>query len=146
MLGRGDAAFAALNDLSDLYELLPSSVTSDRGLFCWPEHAFWHATSYVHTHLGSTGPALEAQAHALALYPTSSARSRVMIRLHRSRCLIIDGDIGTGLAEATNALDSLPLEYRGGPVGVLARGVMASLPANEHSRSSVDELVQRLRL
>lgn len=144
MLGQGDKARSALTDLGDVCAKLPSSVTTDDGLWGWPEYCLWHTRSYVYTHLGDTAAAYDAQDRALALYPREHYRQAAMVRLHGARCQVIDGCLADGLTMGVNTLDSLDASYRTGPLGELGQAVLTALPASERSRPAADELRQRL--
>ena len=144
MLGQTEEAHAALGELADTYERLPAAVTADDGIFGWSEDRLHHTTSYVNTHLRNTTAAYAAQDRALAMYPPTLNRSSAMVRLHRARCLVIDGDLASGLDEGAQALDLVSVEYRGGPIGELGRVVLAELPPDERTRPEADELRQRL--
>ena len=142
-VGRRDEALAALAVLTELYEQLPGATTADHGVFGWPEYRLWHCASYVHTQLGNTRDAYAAQDQAFGLYPGKS-RPKAMVRLHRARCLVLDGHLDDGLTEGILALDDVSPEHHGLSMRVLGTGVLAALPERERGRRTADELRQRL--
>lgn len=144
MLGRAADAVTALAELDEAFARLPAAVTSDDSIVGWAEYCLWHTRSYVFTHLGDTASAYVAQERALAMYPPELYRQAAMVRLHRSRCLVMDGHLADGLAEGSSALDELEADYRSGPVAELGHGVLRALPSAERARPAADELRQRL--
>jgi hypothetical protein len=146
MLGRSTEAHGALRELTETYAQFDDTDAGDGAVLGCTEVNIHHTTSYVHTYLGEVKPAFAAQDRALALYPPGDTVQSAMVQLHRARCLVIDGDIGDGLAIGAAALDRVPAIRRGGPVGTLALAVRDAVPAAERTRVGVDELDQRLTM
>lgn len=144
MLGRARDAQLVLGELDEAYSRLPTSVTSDDSLHGWPEYRLWHTRSYISTHLNHTATAYSAQDNALSRYPETMRWQAAMVRLHRARCLVIDGHPADGLVLANSALAALPELHHAGPVAELGLAVLTTLPVRERSRSEADELRQRL--
>jgi hypothetical protein len=145
--GREDEALAALRRVAEVSEHLPASVVADEGsMFGWPEVRLPHTESYVHTWLGNTRQAYAAQEAALKIYPERLARDRAKLQLHRAACMIRDGDVGGGLAEAARVLDSLPVQYHTHGVHAIGRKVVRVVPAQERGRPEAVELRARLAI
>jgi tetratricopeptide (TPR) repeat protein len=143
--GRGDEALVALGRVADLTDRVPASVVADEGSWLgWPEVRLRYTESYVHTWLGNTRHAYAAQEAALDIYPENLARERAMMLLHRTACMIQDGDVGGGLAYAGRVLDSLPAQHHSESVYAIGRAVMRVVPAQERGRPEAAELRARL--
>jgi hypothetical protein len=67
-----------------------------------------------------------------------------MMQLHRTACMIQDGDVGGGLAYAGQVLDSLPERHHSESVYAIGRAVMRVVPAQERGRPEGAELRARL--
>jgi transcriptional regulator with XRE-family HTH domain len=100
VLATGGALLALATGRTDvdrrtlLTSRLPASTTDASVTFYgWPETRVRHGESYVYTALGETKAAYAAQERALALYPDQLIVAPAQVKLHRSRGMIIDGDI-----------------------------------------------------
>jgi transcriptional regulator with XRE-family HTH domain len=144
MLGRTSEAKLVLGELDEVFSRLPASVTNDDSLHGWPEYRLWHTRSYVSTHLSDTTTAYAAQENALSRYPATMRWQAAMVRLHRARCLVLDGSPADGLVAANAALAALPERHHAGPVAELGLAVLTALPARERGREDAGELRQRL--
>jgi hypothetical protein len=143
--GRRTEALTALDRVAAITDRLGRDVVADEGsMFGWPEVRLRHTESFVHTALGNTGPAYKAQDQALALYPANLARERAAMLLHRSICLVRTGDIGGGLAFATQTLDDLPAADRTELVHAIGRQAVAAIPAPSRGRADVRGFAERV--
>jgi transcriptional regulator with XRE-family HTH domain len=147
LLGRDEDARTAVRALADVFEQLPTDTVGDTGtMYGWPEQRLWHTTSYVFTHLSDTTEAGAAQQRALALYPTTSPRSRAQVELHAARCLVLDGDFDDGADRATAVIDALPTPHRTALVLGMGSRVFDAVPPAERGRSAVTDLGAMLAL
>jgi hypothetical protein len=138
VIGRSDAAAAALREVESTYERLPDSVVSDTtSTFGWSLQRLHHTASFVHTRLGNLPAASQAQDQALALYPSSLPRARAQIQLHRAECLVRTGEVTDGIGHATTVLEGLPDTYRTMMVLDVATSVFDGVPAEERDRTVV---------
>lgn len=139
---------SAVNSLRRVAEItgrVAADVAADtETIFGWPEVRLRHTESYVYTELGDTSRANAAQDAALALYGGNLAPDRAKVELHRARCLIIDGDVREGIAEAHRVLDNLPAA-RSGSVRTIAGNVVSSIPRSVARNSGVLALCDRLK-
>ncbi|GAB3980293.1 hypothetical protein GCM10027615_58500 [Plantactinospora veratri] len=80
----------------------------------------------------------------MALYPSSQARLRTQVELHRACGLIRDGHIPDGLRHAADVLDRLPTEQRTDTLRSVAHQVLAAVPEREMNRPAVTDLRARI--
>lgn len=147
MSGRAAEARAALADLYEMVDRLPSRVRTDvESMYGWPEYRLRHTESLVFTHIGDLVAAEAAQDQALTLYPAGFFRERTQVQLHRAQRLIRGGEPVAGAADACAALDGLPEGHRIEVVLEVARWAAAVVPATEHRRTEVGELLEMLAL
>lgn len=141
LLGDAEQAGTALRKLAALTERMPTAVlTDDQSMSGWPEYRLRHTESYVHSHLGSTAPAYEAQDRAVDLYPPELAREHAQVELHRARCLVLDGDIGDGVAHALQTLVELPDQFHNQSLYEIGSHVLTAVPPDERHRPAVTDL------
>jgi tetratricopeptide (TPR) repeat protein len=108
-LGRHREARGALDDLADMFTLLPDATTRDRvSQWGWSEARLRHVQSDVHSRAGRLREASEAQDAALALYPPAAYQGPAQVELHRALCLITAGDPAEGARHAIGVLQALP--------------------------------------
>ncbi|MCP2329621.1 hypothetical protein HDA40_008128 [Hamadaea flava] len=139
------AAVTTLRQLAELTERVPPEVAADRvSLFGWPEVRLRYAQSYVHTVRRDTAAAYAAQDRALELYGPDLPRDRAKVLLHRSRCLVIEGDITGGTVSAVEVLDDLDPTVRLESVKVSATAVLAAVPFDARKLPAVTALGERL--
>jgi hypothetical protein len=145
LLGRHDEARAEVRRVADITDQLPAPVIADvESLWGWPEHRLRHTESYVYTHIGDLAAAGAAQQQALALYPSTQARLRTQVELHRASCLIRAGNVSDGLRHAADLLDALPVDQHNELLHEVARQVIAAVPPSSAYRSGVAELQARI--
>jgi transcriptional regulator with XRE-family HTH domain len=144
-LGDADGAVSALRELETLTRAMPSDVQADiDSMHGWPDVRLHHTKSYVHTHLGDTTEAYAAQDAAFALYPPELARERAQVQMHRATCMVIDGEVTSGIDYAHQALDDLPLELHNALLFQVARKVVDAVPPSGRERPDVLELAHRM--
>ena len=147
MAGRADEALAALERTADLTDRLPSGIVAgESSMLCCSVVNLPHIESYVNTQLGNTHQAYAAQEAALDIYPENLARDRAKLFLHRSACMVRDGDVGGGLTYAGHVLEVLPPEHHVESVYTIGRAVLRVVPAQERARPEAAELRARLAL
>jgi hypothetical protein len=138
LMGRAGPARAALRAVDATFDRLPDAVRDGTPSFGWPEYKLRHVQSFVHTHVGDTARAQDAQDQALALYPALSFRGPTQVRLHRARCLIGDGDVTEGARYAAGVLAELPAQRRGdGFIARVARDALAAVPEQARALPAV---------
>lgn len=148
MLGRATEAVDALRRLDVLSEALPAETTRAAStLYGWPEYRLRHTESYVHTYLGNTSEAYQAQDRAIALYPgLSDSVGRTLVQLHRARSMVLDGDIRDGVDHAYRAIDGLPGAFRSdASIQSVAGSVLDAVPGTERDWADVRTLVEMVR-
>jgi hypothetical protein len=91
----------------------------------------------VHNLVGSTDQVDAAQDRALSLHSESKGISRGQAQMHRAACLVRDGDLAGGIAQAATTLDGLPVSARGRFVLTVAEAVLGAVPVNERDRTDV---------
>lgn len=140
---RGDRAGArdTLGQLAATFDRLPEAATQDRGsVWGWPEQRLRHNESRLYTLLGDTKRAATAQQRALALYPDELRRSAAQVHLNGATCLILDGDVASGLQYATSTVEALPAEQRTTVITKVASGVLETLPPQARNHSQAQHL------
>lgn len=136
-----------LREVVDLTAKVSAGVAADdNSVFGWPEVRLRHTESYVYTALGQTAAAYAAQEAALTLYGPELARERSQMLLHRSRCMITDGDVSGGVDYAHQVLDGLATEQHTDMVYAVARDVLAAVPTADTKLAAVTSLRQRLAM
>jgi hypothetical protein len=145
--GRTSDAIDALNRLERMTDALPSSIIDAAdSIYGWPEYRTRHTQSYVYTQLGDTNAAGAAQERALALYPATLPASRAQVELHRARCMVLDHDVGGGLAYATQILTTLPDGFQQDAVVLsVGRKVLDTVPRNQWGRPEARILLDALQ-
>lgn len=144
-IGDAEGADAALRELETVTAAMPSHVQADvDSMHGWPDFRLHHTQSYVHTHLGNTTEAYAAQDAAFTLYPPELARERAQVQMHRATCMVIDGEVTSGIDYAHQALDDLPLELHNALLFQVARKVVDAVPAAGRQRPEVLELSHRM--
>jgi tetratricopeptide (TPR) repeat protein len=147
-LDRHAEARAALQDLQDMFERLPDTVTSDRSFqWGWTAQRLHHVASHVYTHAGDIERAGAAQDQALALYPERNYQGRTQVELHRAGCLMRAGDVDGGARHTVQVLERLPAEF--GRDGLVRRTAMQSLslaPPAAATRPQVRDAYELLAL
>lgn len=137
-LGRRDEAAKALQEVLDLFSLLPASAGScSDSQWNWGEQRLHHVTSHVHAHAGRLKEAGQAQDAALAVYPRGNFQGRSQIELHRAAALI-RGDIGAGADHLLSTLERLEPWQRAD--GIVMRSVVLTLdmvPPGQRDQANV---------
>jgi len=124
-----------------VFDRLPDAVTADaRSIYQWPQQCLWHTLSYVHSHLGHTREAQQAQEQTLALTPEWEPAARAQVHLHTAMCLIRDGHLDDGANHARQAISALPESRRTTFVVHLARTALDTVPDGEQHRPAVADL------
>ena len=98
------------------------------------------------THLHDTTAARVAADRALALYPPSDYLDRTLVQLDQATCLTYDGDVPTGLAQATTAVMRLTDQQRTGMILARARDVLGHLPRRYRALPAAREFRDLLML
>ncbi|MFY1692715.1 helix-turn-helix domain-containing protein [Plantactinospora sp. WMMB782] len=145
MQGRAEEARAEMRRVVDITAQLPAvPADEDDSLWIWPEQRLRHTESFVYTYIGDTPAASAAQDRAVALYPSTQARLRTQVELHRACGLIRDGHIPDGLRHAADVLDRLPTEQHTDTLRSVAHQVLAAVPEREMHRPAVADLRARI--
>lgn len=138
MDGRAGDAAAAMRELSDRWERLPSATPDDRlSTGAWPETALHHTAAYVYTHAGDTVLAEQARAAALARYPSSMRRQRAQIELLRATGMVRAGDVVAGVEHAGRTVEGLAAAQRTTTIQRGARMVLDAVPDPDLTRPAV---------
>jgi tetratricopeptide (TPR) repeat protein len=147
-LGRHHEARSALDDLADVFALLPEETTRDRvSQWGWAETRLRHVQSDVHSQAGNLREASAAQDAALALYPAGAYQGPAQVELHRAMCLITSGDPAEGARHAIRTLQALPPgRHHDGLVRRTAEFTLAAVPARARSLPDVRAARQMLAL
>lgn len=146
-MGRPAEATAAMTAVYGVVDRLPDRVTTDAtSMYGWPEYRLRHGESLVHTYLGDTRRATQAQERALALYPAHLFRERAQVQLHQAVCLVQGGDATAGAAHAQHVIRDLPQQHRIEVVLESARSVVRAVPHIEQRQPEVVALRELLAL
>ncbi len=138
VLGRPDEARQAAY-------LLPEGIDSSGSVFGWAAHEPSGVQAFVHTVRGDTASAYVALDRALGLCPAERCREGAELRLLLAECLVVDGDVATGLAMAMRTL--VELEDPWHSPGLYAAGgrVLAAVQGKELTRPAVRDYRELLR-
>lgn len=149
VLHREEEARVALEELDHLLEGLPDDIVGpDSSWFAHPEHKVLHTTSYVHSFAGREADAERARDRLLPLYPAGHC-GHAQVNLHRSACLLREGDVTAGVTHAVSTLDVLSAEARANRfVREIGVHVLAELPDDvpEREREAVHHVRELLAL
>ncbi|MGI5201644.1 hypothetical protein ACQEU6_08690 [Spirillospora sp. CA-108201] len=138
MDGRAEDAAAAMGELADRWERLPSTTPDDRlATGAWPETALHHTAAYTYTHTGDTALAERARTAALARYPAPMRRQRAQIELLRATGMVRAGDIAAGIEHAGRTVDGLAAAHRTTTIRRGARMVLDAVPDADLTRPAV---------
>ncbi|NDU77541.1 hypothetical protein GWI34_33720 [Actinomadura sp. DSM 109109] len=138
MDGRADDAAAAMRELADRWERLPSATPDDRlATGAWPETALHHTAAYTCTHTGDTALAERARTAALARYPSSMRRQRAQIELLRATGMVRAGDVVAGVEHAGRTVAGLAAAHRTTTIQRGARMVLDAVPDADLARPAV---------
>lgn len=135
--GRADQAGLALRESVAVTAALPAEVLDDTSLFGWPAYRVHCVGSYVHTSVGDTAAAYEAQDRAFDLCPVEYLRDRAELQLQRAHCLVQDGEVAAGLATAMRVLVELPDHCHTELLYAAAGRVLSVVPAVDLGRPAV---------
>ncbi|MEU8343433.1 XRE family transcriptional regulator [Spirillospora sp. NPDC048832] len=134
----GDKATArrTMHELSEVFEKLPNSVTSDPATFGWSEARFRWNEAYVYTLLGDTR-AKKAVDDALALYPPGTLGPVANLKVIDAMGMITSREVDTGLDRTLATLHELPLS----PARRRMTGqILRTLPAEAQALPAAREL------
>jgi transcriptional regulator with XRE-family HTH domain len=132
------AAAQELGRTQDILNRLPQAITQDTGsAMGWGETKLRYTETWVHAHAGNEGKADSAVQRALQLFPDTDARGPAQVKLMQAFARVRHGDISEGIRHALAVYAPLVSEQRTTMVDVLARRVLASVPAESRSRPDV---------
>jgi hypothetical protein len=138
VLGRPEEARQAVR-------LLPDGVDSSGSVFGWASYEPPGVESFVHTVLGDTASAYVALDRALGLCPAERHREVAELRLLLAECLVLDGDVSTGLAMAMRTLVELEDEWHSPALYASGGRVLAAVQGRELTRPAVRDYRELLR-
>nr|WP_273482806.1 helix-turn-helix transcriptional regulator [Kribbella italica] len=138
VLGRPEEARQAVR-------LLPDGIDSSGSVFGWAAYEPPSVESFVHTVLGDTGPAYVALDRALGLCPAERPREGAELRLLLAECLVLDGDVSTGLAMAMATLVELEDQWHSPGLYDAGGRVLAAVQGKELTRPAVRDYRELLR-
>ncbi len=125
-----------MHELSEVFENLPSSVTSDPATFGWSEARFRWNEAYVYTLLGDAR-ARKAVDDALALYPPGTLGPVANLKMIDAMGMITSREVDTGLDRTLATLQELPLS----PARRRMTGqILRTLPAQAQALPAAREL------
>ena len=109
LLGQHEESNRTVQELADIFELLPELTAIDRrSQWGWSEQRLRHVESHVYSYAGRFNDATAAQEAALALYPKDGYQGRTQVELYKSICIIRGGDPAEGARHAIRTVQSLP--------------------------------------
>lgn len=136
--GRAADTRAALAELGEVFQALPSAVTDDHvSVFGWSEQSLRNTESHAYTLIADTIRAGAAAEAALACYPPAVRRGPAQVRLHQAACLIHDGDVTGGIRYASEVVTGLPSGQRTTTVHDVAAEVLTAVPARARGSAAV---------
>ncbi|ONI72066.1 transcriptional regulator [Kribbella sp. ALI-6-A] len=138
VLGRPEEARQAVR-------LLPPAEESPPSVFGWASYESASVASFVHTVLGDTAPAYVALDRALGLCPAERRREGAELRLLLAECLVLDGDVSTGLAMAMRTLVELEDQWHSPGLYDSGGRVLAAVQGKELTRPAVRDYRELLR-
>lgn len=125
--------------------LLPPGIDRSASVFGWAAYEPVSVESFVHTVLGDTASAYVALDQALGLCPAERRREGAELRLLLAECLVLDGDVPTGLALAMRTLVELEDQWHSPGLYDTAGRVLAAVQGKELTRSTVRDYRELLR-
>ncbi|WP_432940139.1 helix-turn-helix domain-containing protein [Kribbella sp. CA-253562] len=138
VLGRPEEARQAVR-------LLPPAEDSPPSVFGWASYEPVSLASFVHTVLGDTASAYVALDRALGLCPAERRREGAELRLLLAECLVLDGDVSTGLAMAMRTLVELEDQWHSPSLYDAGGRVLAAVQGKELTRPAVRDYRELLR-
>ncbi|GAB2592604.1 helix-turn-helix domain-containing protein [Kribbella endophytica] len=138
VLGRPEEARQAVR-------LLPGGIDSSGSVFGWTAYEPPSMESFVHTVLGDTASAYVALDRALGLCPAERRREGAELRLLLAECLVVDGDVSTGLAMAMRTLVELEDQWHSPALYDAGGRVLAAVQGKELTRPAVRDYRELLR-
>ncbi|MGC4939438.1 helix-turn-helix domain-containing protein [Kribbella sp. DT2] len=138
VLGRPEEARLAVR-------LLPGGIDSSGSVFGWAAHEPSSVESFVHTVLGDTASAYVSLDRALGLCPAELRREEAELRLLLAECLVLDGDVATGLAMAMRTLVELEDQWHSPSLYDAGGRVLAAVQGKELTRPAVRDYRELLR-
>ncbi|WP_149262448.1 XRE family transcriptional regulator [Actinomadura sp. K4S16] len=106
--GDREAARKTMNDLSELFENLPDSVTEDPATFGWSEARFRWNEAYIYTLMGDA-KARQAVDDARSLYPSGTLGPIANLDVIEAMGAVHSGEVDAGLAQTLTTLQDLPV-------------------------------------
>jgi hypothetical protein len=138
VLGRPDEAQQAVR-------LLPDGIDSSPSVFGWASYEPPSVESFVHTVLADTSSAYVSLDRALGLCPAELRREAAGLRLLLAECLVLDGDVSTGLAMAMRTLVELEDHWHSPGLYDAGGRVLAAVQGKELTRPAVRDYRELLR-
>jgi transcriptional regulator with XRE-family HTH domain len=138
VLGRPEEARQAVR-------LLPPAEDSPPSVYGWASYEPASVASFVHTVLGDTASAYVALDRALGLCPAERRREGAELRLLLAECLVLDGDVSTGLAMAMRTLVELEDQWHSPSLYDAGGRVLAAVQGKELTRPAVRDYRELLR-
>ncbi|MEV6281525.1 helix-turn-helix domain-containing protein [Kribbella sp. NPDC051770] len=138
ILGRPEEARQAVR-------LLPGGVDRSGSVFGWAAYEPSSIESFVHTALRDTASAYIALDEALGLCPAERRRETAELRLMLAECLVLDGDVSTGLAMAMRTLVELEDQWHSPGLYDAGGRVLAAVQGKELTRPAVRDYRELLR-
>jgi transcriptional regulator with XRE-family HTH domain len=139
LIGRAEEARLAVRLLP------PAAADSPASVFGWAPYEPPSVESFVHTVLGDTASAYVALDRALGLCPAERQREGAELRLLLAECLVLDGDVSTGLAMAMRTLVELEDQWHSPGLYDAGGRVLAAVQGKELTRPAVRDYRELLR-
>lgn len=147
LAGDYTAAVQELRRTQEILSRLPLSVTQDTGsAMGWGEPKLRYTETWVNAYIGNESKTDEAAQRALRLFPETDARGPAQVKLMQAFARVQHGDISEGIRHAQAVYAPLVSDQRTTMVDVLAKRVLAGVPADVQNRPDVAtyrELVTR---
>jgi transcriptional regulator with XRE-family HTH domain len=140
----GDAA-AAQRAVQGLLVVAGELQPGSTSLFACSQREVFGVEGGVWTTLGEPPAAYEALDRALSLCPPERLRERAELELVLSRCLVVEGEVATGLAVAMRVLVELPDPWHTHPLYDVAGRVLSAVQGEELGRAAVRDYRELLR-
>jgi transcriptional regulator with XRE-family HTH domain len=140
MPGRRAEAEEALRELRDFFSSSPFGGFSG-SVLGWGEERLISTESFTYSRLGDDASAGSSEDAAWSMFKSEPANVRwpAAISLNKAYCLVGNGDIGTGLAHAHQAVSALPPAQRTNGILIHARDVLSAIPQQHRGTPQAGE-------
>jgi hypothetical protein len=136
--GQADAANAEVRRGREVFEHLPTSVTSEiSSIAGWAEDRLLYTEAWVHAYLGERDQLDHAVGRSLEILPLTDYRVRAQISLLQAFGHVRSGDVIEGVRYAQDIFETHPVEQRTTMVTTLADQVLEAVPLQMRNEPAI---------